>query len=142
MGGNLFGAGLLKELIWGAGVVHVGIVLANIPLLGRLRVGERLAGVPRFLRQIVYVHWAYILIVVGMFAALCFGFASELAGASGLGRFLSGFMAGFWLLRIGLQVFYYDKELRRENRGMDTLYVGSLIVLVGIFGMAALRPVG
>jgi heme O synthase-like polyprenyltransferase len=98
--------------------------------------------VPRFLRQIVYVHWAYILIVVGLFAALCFGFAVELAGASGLGRFLSGFMAGFWLLRIALQVFYYDRELRRENRGMDTLYVVSLVVLVGILGMAALRPVG
>jgi hypothetical protein len=142
MSGNLSGAGLIKELIWAAGAVQVGIVLANVPLLGRLRVGERLAGVPRFLRQIVYVHWAYILIVVGMFAALCFGFAAELAGASGLGRFLSGFMAGFWLLRIVLQVFYYDKELRRENWEMDTLYLVSLILLVGILGMAAWRPVG
>jgi hypothetical protein len=146
MSGSFLSAGLMKELIWGAGAVHVGIVLglgvANSPLLGRWRVGERLAGVPRFLRQIVYVHWAYILIVVGMFAALCFGFAADLAGGSGLGRFLSGFMAGFWLLRIGLQVFYYDEQLRRENRGMDLLYVVSLIVLVGIFGMAALRPVG
>ena len=78
---------------WGAGVVHAGIVLANIPLPGRLRVRERLAPVPRFLRQIFYVHWMYIVIVVGLFAALCFGFAAELAGASGLGRFLSGFMA-------------------------------------------------
>jgi hypothetical protein len=142
MNTNLLSAGLMKELIWGAGAVHVGIVLANVPLLGRLRVGERLAGVPRFLRQIVYVHWVYILIVVGLFAALCFGFTSELAGASRLGRFMSGFIAGFWLLRIGLQVFYYDEELRRENRGMDLLYLGSLIGLVGIFGMAALRPVG
>jgi hypothetical protein len=139
MSGNMIGANLMKQLIWGAGAVHVGIVLANVPLVGRLRVGERLAGVPRFLRQIVYVHWAYILIVVGLFAALCFGFASELAGGSGLGRFLSGFMAGFWLLRIVLQVFYYDQELRRENRGMDLLYVGSLVGLVGIFGMAVLR---
>jgi hypothetical protein len=126
--------------IWGAGLVHVGIVLANIPLPGRLKVRERLAGVPRFLRQIVYVHWLYIVIVVGMFATLCFGFAGELAGASGLGRFLSGFIAGFWLLRIVLQVFYYDKELRRENRGLDTLYVGSLIGLVLVFGVAAIRP--
>jgi hypothetical protein len=103
-------------------------------------VREQLAGVPRFLRQIVYVHWLYIVLVVGMFATLCFGFAGELAGASGLGRFLSGFIAGFWLLRIVLQVFYYDKELRRENRGLDTLYVGSLIGLVLVFGVAAIRP--
>jgi hypothetical protein len=133
---------LMRELIWGAGVVHVGIIAANIPLPGRLRVREHLAGVPRFVRQIFYVHWVYIVIVLGLFAGLCFGFAPELAGASGMGRFLSGFMAGFWLLRIGLQIFYYDREVRRENRGLDLLYLGSLVVLVVIFGVAAIRPVG
>jgi len=50
-------AELMKELIWGAGAVHVGIIAANVPLPGRLRVRERLAGVPRFMRQIFYVHW-------------------------------------------------------------------------------------
>jgi len=134
-------AAWMIRAIWGAGLVHVGIMAANIPLPGRLRVRERLAGVPRFVRQIFYVHWVYIVIVLGMFAALCFGFASELAGASGLGRFLSGFMAGFWLLRILLQIFYYDPEIRRENRMLDLLYVASLIVLVVIFGIAAVRPV-
>ena len=133
---------LMTQLIWGAGAVHLGIIAANVPLPGRLRVRERLDGVPRFLRQIFYVHWIYIVIVVGLFAALCFGFAPELAGASSLGRFLSGFMAGFWLLRIVLQIFYYDREVRRENHGLDMLYVGSLIALVAIFGMAALRPLG
>ena len=123
-------------------MVHVGIMAANIPLPGRLRVRERLAGVPRFVRQIFFVHWIYIVIVLGMFAALCFGFAPELAGASGLGRFLSGFMAGFWLLRIVLQIFYYDREIRRENRALDILYLASLVVLVVVFGTAAVRPVG
>lgn len=132
---------LMKELICAAGVVHVGIIAANVPLPGRLRVQERLAGVPRFVRQIFYVHWVYIVIVLGLFAALCFGFAAELAGTTGLGRFLSAFMASFWLLRIVLQVFYYDREMRRENRGLDLLYMGALVVLVVIFGMAAIRPV-
>jgi hypothetical protein len=133
---------LMKEMIWAAGAVHVGIVAANVPLPGRLRVRERLAGVPRFVRQIFYVHWVYIVIVLGLFAALCFGFAPELAGASSLGRFLSGFMAAFWLLRIVLQVFYYDREVRRENRVLDSMYLGSLIVLVVVFGVAAFRAVG
>ena len=131
----------MTRAIWGAGALHVGIMLANVPLPGRLRVRERLAGVPRFARQIFYVHWVYIVIVLGLFAALCFAFAAELAGASGMGRFLSAFIAGFWLLRIVLQVFYYDREVRRENRGMDTLYLGSLAVMVVVFAVAALRPV-
>jgi hypothetical protein len=132
----------MRELIWGAGIAHVGIIAANIPLPGRLRVRERLAGVPKFVRQIFYVHWIYIVIVLGLFAALCFAFAPELAGASRLGRFLSGFMAGFWLLRIFLQIVYYDRELRRENHGLDTLYLGALSVLVIVFGIAAWMPLG
>jgi hypothetical protein len=130
----------MTRAIWGAGAVHLGIIAANAPLPGRLRVRERLAGVPRFVRQIFYVHWLYIVIVLGMFAALCFGFARELAGATAMGRFLSAFMAAFWLLRICLQVFYYDRELRRQNRVLDALYMVSLVVLVMVFGTAALRP--
>src|ERR1700757_4989866 len=124
--------------IWGAGAVHVGIMAANITLPLRLMVRELLAGVPRFIRQIFYVHWIYIVIVLGLFAALCFGFAPELAGASTMGRFLSGFMAGFWLLRIVLQIFYYDREIRRESRALDVMYLAALVVLVVIFGAAAL----
>jgi hypothetical protein len=133
-------AAIMTNLIRGAGLVHVSIILANIPLPSRLRVRDRLAGVPRFLRQIFYVHWVYIVIVLALFAALCFRFAAELAGGSALGKFLSAFIAGFWLLRIVLQLSYYDREVRQENRALDSLYVVALILLVAIFGTAALRP--
>jgi hypothetical protein len=128
------------HLIWIAGAIHAGIVLANIPLPHRLRVRENLKNVPVFLRQIFYVHWFYIVLVVGLFSALCFAFARELAGASPLGRFLSAFMAGFWLLRIFLQCFYYDREVRRANRVLDSLYLVSLIPLVGILGFVSIHP--
>ena len=128
------------RLIWLAGAIHAGIVFANIPLPRRLRVQEYLAGVPTFLRQIVYVHWIYVVLVVGLFSALCFGFARDLAGASPLGRFLSAFMCGFWLLRVLLQWLYYDAELRRANRRLDALYLVALVGLVAIFGWVAFIP--
>jgi UDP-N-acetylmuramyl pentapeptide phosphotransferase/UDP-N-acetylglucosamine-1-phosphate transferase len=128
------------RLIWLAGAIHAGIVLANIPLPRRLRVRENLREVPVYLRQIFYVHWIYIVLVVGLFSALCFGFAPDLAGATALGRFLSAFIAAFWLLRIVLQCFYYDREIRRANRALDALYILSLVALVGIFGFVAIRP--
>ena len=129
----------IVRAIQAAGFVHLGIIAANVPLPGRLRVRERLASVPKFIRQIFYVHWIYIVIILGLFAALCFAFARELAGASGLGRFLSGFMCAFWLLRIVLQVSYYDRDIRRENRLLDMMYLGSLLLLVVVFGVAAWR---
>ncbi len=133
-------AALMKELIWVAGGIHLAIIVANAPLPARLKVRENLAGVPQLIRQVFYVHWVYIVIVLGLFAALCFGFAPELAGETTLGRFLSAFMAAFWLLRIVLQAFYYDETIRKENRVLDLLYLTGLTVLVAIFGMASLRP--
>lgn len=130
---------LLKDLGCGGSPSghHRGECSAAGAVAGARTSGERSAiHTPDFLR-----HWIYIVIVLGMFAGLCFGFAPELAGASALGRFLSGFLAGFWLPRFVLQVFYYDREIRRENRGLDMLYVASLIVLVLIFGRPALKPV-
>ncbi len=129
------------RLIWVGGAIHAAIVLANVPLPRRLRVREKLSGLPLFLRQIFYVHWLYIVLVVGLFSSLCFGFAHELAGATALGRFLSAFMGGFWLLRISLQCFYYDREVRGANRVLDALYVVALVVLVGIFGWVAVHPI-
>jgi hypothetical protein len=133
-------AAIAVRLIWAAGTIHSGIVLANIPLPSRLRVREHLAAVPRFMRQIFCVHWLYIVVVVGFFSALCFAFARELAGASSLGRFLSGFMAAFWLSRLLLQWFYYDGQIRRANRVLDALYGLLLLALVGIFGWVAVHP--
>lgn len=112
---------LLIEAIRAAGAVQLAMLAANLPLPGRLEVRQRFAGLPRFLCPIFYVHWIYIGIILAMFAVLCFSFAPELAGTSSLGRFLNGFLCGFWLLRIGGQVFYYDREIRRLHRVLDSL---------------------
>ncbi len=129
------------HLVWIAGAIHAGIVLANAALPGRLRIRENLRGLPVFLQQIFYVHWIYIVLVVGFFSALCFEFPRDLAGASTLGRFLSAFICGFWMLRIFLQCLYYDRDLRRANHLFDSLYVSSLIALTAIFGFVAVHPV-
>jgi hypothetical protein len=129
------------RLIWAAGAIQAGIVLVNGILPGRLRVRENVRGIPTFIRQIFYVHWIYIVLTVGFFSALCFGFAHDLAGSNSLGRFLSAFLAGFWLLRVVLQWFYYDREVRRANRWLDALYLASLIGLSFIFALAAFAPI-
>ena len=121
-----------------AGGIHLAIIAANVPLPGKLKVRQHLAEVPNFIRQIFFVHWLYIVLVLGLFSALCLFFPAELAGCSLLGRFLSGYMAVFWLLRIVLQVTYYDREVRRENRLLDGMYLAALIVLSTIFSLAAL----
>ena len=130
----------IGQLMWIAGAIQAGIVFVNFLLPRMLRVREGLVLTPAFLKQVFYVHWLYIVIVVGLFSALCFGFASELSGASPLGRFLSAFIAAFWLLRIGLQWLYYDSAKSRQHKVLYALYTCALIALVAIFGWAATHP--
>ncbi len=123
-----------------AGAIHLAILATNAALPRRLNVAAGIAPLPRFLRQVFIVHWIYIVLVVATFAALCLFFGPDLAGRTPLGRFLAGAMALFWLLRIVLQVFYYDRDLRRQNRALDFLYLAALSALVLILGFAALHP--
>lgn len=111
-------------------------------LPGMLQVQENLTGVPKFIRQVFYVHWVYIVLIVGFFAVLCFGFAHDLMGASPLGRFLSAFMTGFWVLRIALQWFYYDYTLLRKHRVLYITYTVALVMVVAVLGAVAIHPRG
>jgi len=129
----------LSDWIQVAGAVQLAIGLANLPLALRLEYRKNLAGATAIVRQIFYVHAAYILLVVLGFAALCLLFPAELASGRPLGRFLSAFLAVFWLLRVPIQLFYYPTDIRRQNRLADVVFTVAFALLAVIFGLAALR---
>lgn len=122
-----------------AGAVQLAIGLANLPLASRLQYRKNLAGASEIVRQVFYVHAAYIVLVVLGFAALSLLFPTELVSGRPLGRFLSTFLAIFWLLRVPIQLFYYPDEIRRQNRLADVIFIVAFAFLALIFGLAALR---
>jgi hypothetical protein len=132
---------LLPLSVWVqiAGAVQLGIGLANLPLAGRLQYRKNLAGASEIVRQIFYVHAAYIVLVVLGFAALSLLFPEELVSGRPLGRFLSTFLAIFWLLRVPIQLFYYPVEVRRQNRLADVIFIVAFAFLAIVFGLAATR---
>lgn len=122
-----------------AGAVQLAIGLANLPLASRLQYRKNLAGASEIVRQIFYVHAAYIVLVVLGFAALSLLFPEELVSGRPLGRFLSTFLAIFWLLRVPIQLFYYPIEIRRQNRLADVVFIVAFAFLAIVFGLAATR---
>lgn len=124
--------------LWAAGAVQLLILAANFFLPRKLNCRENLARVSPMVRSIFVVHWIYIVLVLGIFAALSFWFAPELAGATVLGRFLSAAIAVFWLLRVPIQLFAYDSEIRRQNRLGDVVFLTAFSYLGIIFALAAL----
>ena len=122
-----------------AGAVQLAIGLANLPLASRLQYRKNLEGASAIVREVFYVHAAYIVLVVLGFATLSLLFPTDLAGGQPLGRFLSGFLAIFWLLRVPIQLFYYPTEIRRQNRLADVVFTLAFAFLAIIFGLAAIR---
>lgn len=121
-----------------AGGVQLGVAIANVLLPRRLSLREQLPRLSPILAQILIVHWVYILIVLLIFGSMCLLFAPDLAGGSALGRFTSGCLAAFWLLRIPIQLFYYDPAFRRRHRAGDVAMVAACVFLGAVFSAAAL----
>jgi hypothetical protein len=128
----------LIPCLWVAGAIQLVIIAANFALPKKLRCRENLVKVSPMIREVFVVHWLYIVLVLGIFTSLCFWFAPELAGASRLGRFLSAAMAIFWLLRVPIQLFFYDPDIRRQNRPADVAFLLTFSYLGIVFGAAAL----
>jgi len=127
--------------LWVAGGMQLVIIAANFVVPKKISCRENLARVSPMIRSVFIVHWIYIVLVLGIFASLSFWFAPELAGASRLGRYLSAAIAIFWLLRVPIQLFLYDPEVRRQNRFGDVFFLFLFTYLGVVFGVAALGVV-
>ena len=127
----------LVALIRVAGVVLLAMAAANIVAPGKLGYRENLALVAPIVRQVFVLHAVYILMVVLGIAGLCLFFAPELAGASLLGRAISGFLALFWISRTALQIVYIDREIKRANPLENAAYTFATAALGGVFALAA-----
>jgi energy-coupling factor transporter transmembrane protein EcfT len=129
---------ILIPVLWLCGAIQLADVVANVVLAIKIRPRQKLSGVPPLVRQIFFSHWFYLMLVLVIFSCCCFFFAPELAGGSLLGRFLSGALGLFWLLRVPSQLFYFDADFRRQHRLADIAFVVSSAFLAVAFGCAAL----
>ena len=124
--------------LWAAGALQLVIIAANFVLPKKLQCRENLSRVSPMIREVFIIHWVYIVLVLGIFTSLSFWFAPELAGASRLGRYLSAVIAVFWLLRVPIQLFFYDPEIRKQNRVGDVAFLLAFSYLGIVFAVAAL----
>ena len=79
------------------------------------------------------MHAIYIVIVLIGFGAISLLFPEDLLGRSALGIFLSGFLAVFWLLRVGIQICCYDREVKRQNPVANAIFTAAFLYLGLVF---------
>src|SRR5579862_8731892 len=90
-------------------------------------------------RQVFIVHAIYIVGVLIGLGAVSIWFARDLASGQGLGWFGSMLLAAFWLPRIAVQVFYYDKSVKMQNRAAHYFFTALFLYLGVVFTLAATR---
>jgi hypothetical protein len=127
----------LQKCLWIAAMIQMAIFLANFYLPFKLQYRKNISPMAPFFRQVFITHAAYITGVVLLFSVITFAFAPELASGHGLGQFLAATLCLFWLARIPLQLFYYDKQIRRANRLGDVAMTLALIFLAITYAAAA-----
>ncbi|MDX1681343.1 MAG: hypothetical protein R3242_11510 [Akkermansiaceae bacterium] len=120
-----------------AGLIMVGLVVANFVAAKRFRYAANLESSETIVRQIFYVHCGYIVFIIASLALLCMAWPHLLL-EDGMGRVLAAFFAIFWFSRVGVQLSYYDKELRARERGWDLFFLGVFLALAAIFTHTAI----
>jgi hypothetical protein len=130
---------LIENALRLAGTMLTGLVAANFVAAKRWDYAGNLAGASVIVRQVFHVHCAYIIAIIGALAVLCLGWPGLLL-EDGMGRVLAAFFALFWLSRVIVQLTYYDKVMRRDDRAWDLFFLGVFLTLALIFALAAIQP--
>ncbi len=120
-----------------AGLILSGLVLANFVAAKRFGYARNLAGAEVLVRQVFYVHCAYIVVIIAALAFLCLGWPHLLL-EDGMGRVLCVFFALFWASRVVVQLTYYDRVRRRQDRVWDIFFLGVFTTLAVIFTAASM----
>ena len=118
--------------------LHLFVASANFILPGILRYRENLAKVSPIIRQIFRVHAFYIVFVLIGFGVICLWFPGELCGPNPLGRFVSGFLAVFWSVRVVVQLRVYDQTTREEHPFGNFVFSAVFLYLAAVFVAATL----
>ena len=93
------------------------------------------------LRQMFWTYAAYILVINASFGIISICGADELLNKSFLAASVTLFISAYWLGRIGIQFFYFDKT--DAPKGViftlgEVALVGLFIIFAGVYGVAFL----
>ncbi len=133
----------LDTLLQVGGVMHFGLLVASSLIPQTLRWRQELAKLEAMTRQLVWVHGAFIVMIIVAFGLLSILDAAELASGTKLARSICGFIAFFWLVRLGIQFFLFDAKPYLKNWLLTVGYHCLTVVfvcLVLIYGSATLAP--
>src|SRR5690348_10462076 len=118
----------LATMILIGGVLHFGLLLASASVPRVLGWRRELGKLDPLAQQVVWVHGAFIVLIIIGFGAVSVGLPNELAGGSVLARALCAFIALFWAARLVVQFFVFDAKPYLRSALLKLGYNGLTVV--------------
>lgn len=133
----------MELLIFVGGILHFGILLASALVPKVLDWKESLGKLDGLFRQLVWVHGAFIVLVIVGFGLLATFFASDLATGTPLARGVCLFISLFWAARLVVQFFVFDPKPYLKTSFLKVGYHGLTVAFIYhavVFSVAAFFP--
>ena len=130
---------VIQQLIRLAGLAQTTLVIGSVFIPKVLGWKGELAKVQPLIKQMFWTYAAYILVI-----NLCFGLLSmfdyrELANGSNLAAIINGFIAAYWISRVLVQFFYFDRSnfpAGKWNKLAEVVLVLLFISLSAVYSFA------
>jgi hypothetical protein len=135
----------LTLLLQLAGALQLSLLAAGATMTKAVNMRSHLATLPLFLRQLFWVYFGFIGLVLVSFGLITLTQAEALASGTSLARAFCGSLAVFWLARLGAAFFVFDVRPYLTNWFYRLGYHTTSLVFIYltiIYGLATLRPLG
>ena len=122
-----------------AGVLLILLAIAHVTFPKRFHWTEELSRLSLLNRQIFLVHVFFIVVLVGSMGVLCAVFTHALVERSTLARLLLAWLCLFWLTRLVVQWFVYDRRLWHDDRfhlAVHIVFTALWSYLAAVYGWA------
>ncbi|MGJ8656791.1 MAG: hypothetical protein ACSHX6_10105 [Akkermansiaceae bacterium] len=125
--------------IYWAGFVLGMIIVANFIAPKKLGYERNLVKMEPFIAEVFRVHCGYtVLTMFGMLLA-CVFYTAELRVGEGVAFGVNLFMALFWGSRVVVQVFFYDKEIKKKYPVFNVLFFTAFAYLAVVFTFLTIK---
>jgi Membrane bound O-acyl transferase family len=118
----------LGRVIFIGGILHFGILLASAMVPRVLDWKGSLAKLDRLSRELIWVHGAFIVLVIVGFGTLSVCCAGDLTNGTRLARAVCLLIAVFWASRLAVQLFVFDARPYLTSALLRTGYHGLTLV--------------
>jgi hypothetical protein len=132
---------ILKVALLIAGFLHLAPLCAGLTVPRVLRWGSDLGRLDPLTRQLIWVHGAFIAITVLAFGLITTTSAESMLAGTPLAVGTAAFIGLFWLLRLLIQLFYFDARPWLTN-SFRTVGYNSLTFVFGYFSVVYLVTAG